>query len=51
MKRQKLYQQYDKDEFAILSEQLDSKEMMILSYLKGFDRKIMREWQRKGLYD
>lgn len=40
-----------KDELEILSEQLDSKELYILGYLKGFDRKTLKEWDKKGLMD
>jgi hypothetical protein len=49
MKQQDKFQEY-KAEIAYLCDQLDSNELLILGYLKGFDRKIMREWQRKGLY-
>ena len=50
MKNEKLYQEYRK-EMEFLSNQLDSNEIMILGYLRGFDRRTMKEWQRKGLYD
>lgn len=48
--KKKLYQEY-KQEMNFLSNQLDENEMQVLGYLKGFDRRTMREWQRKGLYD
>lgn len=50
MKKQNQYLQ-QKQEIELLSNQLDSNELMILGYLKGFDRRLMKEWQRKGLYD
>jgi hypothetical protein len=50
MKKQKLYQEY-RQEMDFLSNQLDSEEIMVLGYLKGFNRKTMKEWQRMGLYD
>ena len=40
-----------KDEIEILSEQLDPREMYIIGFLKGFDRKILKEWNKKGLID
>ena len=42
---------YEANEMEILADQLDSKEMFLLGFLKGFDRKVMREWQRKGIGD
>jgi len=39
------------DEIEILSKQLDSREMYMISFLKGFDRKILKEWGKKGLMD
>jgi len=50
MKKQKMYQEY-KQEIDYLSNQLDPNEIIILGYLKGFNRKTMKEWQRMGLYD
>jgi len=41
----------EKEEIALLSEQVDPREMFILGYLKGFDRKVMREWSEKGLWN
>lgn len=41
----------EEDELKILSKQLDSRELYILEYLKGFDRKTLREWNKKGLID
>jgi hypothetical protein len=40
-----------KDEFEILSEQLNSEEMQVLGYIKGFDRKTLKAWNKKGLMD
>lgn len=39
------------NEIDILSEQvnLDSREMFVLGFLKGFNRKAMKEWSKKGL--
>ena len=42
MKKQILYQEYKK-EVEFLSDQLDSNEIMVLGYLKGFNRKTMKE--------
>jgi hypothetical protein len=41
----------DKDEVDILSDQLDSREMFILGFLKGFNRTNTREWTENGLWD
>lgn len=49
MKKQ--YNYKGKGEIEILSEQLDPREMYILGYLKGFDRKTLKEWNKKGLMD
>jgi len=50
MKKQ--YIDYEgKDELEILSQQLDAREMYILGFLKGFDRKQLKEWGEKGLMD
>ncbi len=43
--------QFDNEELEILSEQLDPKEMYILGFLKGFDRKTLKELGKKGLMD
>lgn len=48
MKRQ--FQEYSR-EVEYLQDQLDPNEIIVLGYLKGFDRKSMKEWQKKGLYD
>lgn len=39
------------EEIEILSKQLDSREMYILGFLKGFDRKQLKEWSKRGLMD
>ncbi len=44
------YQSYE-EEIRMLSEQLDPREMFILGYLKGFDRKVMKEWDERGLWE
>ncbi len=52
VKMKKQFQDYAEiDEIDILSEQLDSREMYILGFLKGFDRRVLKEWGRKGLMD
>lgn len=38
-------------EIEILSEQMDSIELQTLMYLKGFDRKTLKQWYEKGLID
>ena len=50
MKRQKIYGEY-KEEIDTLSEELDPREMFILGFLKGFDRKVLKDWQKEGLFD
>ena len=49
MKRQ-LYEQY-KEEINLLSEELNPEEKYVLGFLKGFDRRKMKEWQKQGLFD
>jgi len=53
-KMKKQYNQpVEREELDILVEDLnmDSKEMYILGFLKGFDRGNLREWNKKGLMD
>lgn len=50
MKRQKQYA-YTREEYELLSNQLDNDEMFVLSYLKGFDRNKMKLWQKKGYFN
>lgn len=42
---------FNEEEIEILSSQLDPREMYILGFLKGFDRKTLKEWNEKGLMD
>lgn len=41
----------ESNEIDILVDQihLDSREMFVLGFLKGFDRNAMKEWSKKGL--
>jgi len=56
-KMKKQYKQYnqpvERDEIEILTEDLhlDPREMYVLGFLKGFDRRTLREWNKKGLMD
>jgi hypothetical protein len=47
------YNFVEKDEIEILTDDLnlDPREMYVLGFLKGFDRKKLRDWNRKGLID
>lgn len=47
MKKQ--YIDFEDEEIEILSKQLDPRELYILGFLKGFDRKTLKEWGKKGL--
>ncbi|MDD5193964.1 MAG: hypothetical protein PHF67_05285 [Candidatus Nanoarchaeia archaeon] len=49
--KQKYYDLPEGNEMDILVNQvhLDSNEMFILGFLKGFDRNAMKEWTQKGL--
>lgn len=49
--KQKYQINFENDEVDLLSNQLDPKEMYILGFLKGFDRKTLRAWSEKGLMD
>ncbi|MDP2925624.1 MAG: hypothetical protein Q8N99_04590 [Nanoarchaeota archaeon] len=40
-----------KQEIEILSKQLDPEDMYIIGYIKGFDRKLMKEWSEKGIWE
>jgi hypothetical protein len=50
MKRQYINQAYEQ-EINFLSDQLDPRDMFVLGYLKGFNRRTMKEWSEKGLWD
>ena len=43
----------EKDEMDILANelQLDPRDMYVLGFLKGFNRKVLKEWSKKGLLD
>ena len=41
----------EKEELDLLSEQLDPREMYVIGFMKGFDRKALKEWNKKGLMD
>jgi hypothetical protein len=46
------YQNFNsRDEVEILSSQLSPEEMYIVGFLKGFDRRVLKEWQQKELLD
>jgi hypothetical protein len=49
--KQKYQSNFERDELDILSEQLEPKELYILGFLKGFDRKVLKEWGKKGIFD
>jgi hypothetical protein len=51
MKRLQTQMMTTKEEMSILSEQLGEEDLYILGFLKGFDRKIMKEWIEKGYWD
>ncbi|VVB78618.1 Uncharacterised protein [uncultured archaeon] len=54
VKMKKQYSQpFEKEELEILTEELnlDPREMYVLGFLKGFDRKTLKEWNKKGLMD
>ena len=52
MKTKKQSPDYEgKNENQILSEQLNPEEMYVLGFIKGFDRKTLKDWSRKGLMD
>ena len=36
-------------EMELLADQLDSREMFIVGFLKGFNRTTMKEWQKQGI--
>jgi len=50
MKKQYLDREYT-EEINYLSDELDPREMFILGFLKGFDRRTMKDWSNKGLWD
>lgn len=52
MKTQNLQSQ-EKNEIEYLKDNagLDEREIYILSYLKGFNRKTLKEWNKKGFMD
>ncbi len=41
----------EKDELNLLREQLSPEEVFLLGFLKGFDRNVMREWDKNGLWN
>ena len=47
----KTYQKMLDEEVAILSEQLDPKEIFLAGYLKGFNRSNMKAWQEQNLWE
>ncbi len=49
--KQKYQTSFEIDELDMLSEQLDPREMYILGFLKGFDRKTLKAWGEKGFFD
>jgi hypothetical protein len=49
--KQKYIYPNEYEEIEILREQLDPEEMYILGFLKGFDRKTLKDWSEKGLMD
>lgn len=49
MKKQKI--DFENEELELLSEELDSRDMYVLGYLKGFDRKTLKKWGNEGLLD
>lgn len=50
MKKQKL-ELADSDEISLLSKQVSPEEMFILGFLKGFDRKTLKEWNDNEIID
>jgi hypothetical protein len=50
MKKQQIIQDYQ-EEINFLGKELDPSEMFVLGFLKGFDRKKLREWVELGLWD
>lgn len=51
MKKQYLENPNVNQELEILKKQLEPEDMYIIGYLKGFDRKMMKEWREKGLWE
>ncbi len=49
--KQKYQRDFERDEIDILSDQLEPKELYILGFLKGFDRRVLKEWGKKGIFD
>jgi hypothetical protein len=39
------------DEVEILSGQLSPEEMYVVGFLKGFNRQVLKEWQKRELLD
>lgn len=50
MKKQKL-ELIDGDEIKLLSNQVSPEEMFIIGFLKGFDRKTLKEWEDNEIID
>jgi hypothetical protein len=42
---------FEKDELEFLKSNLDSEELFLLSFLKGFNRGVAKEWDKKGFWD
>jgi len=42
---------FEKDELEFLKRELNSEELFLLSFLKGFNRKVTKEWDEKGFWD
>lgn len=41
----------EKDEIKLLRDQLTPEEIFLLGFLKGFDRKVVQEWEENELWD
>jgi hypothetical protein len=48
---QKFIELPEGNEYDLLEKELDSNDLFILSYLKGFDRSKLKAWSKKGLFD
>jgi hypothetical protein len=47
----KEFNYYDENEFEMLKEKLDQKELFILGFLKGFDREKMKKWTKDEIWE
>lgn len=43
-------EELDMEELNFLKEELDSEEIFILGFLKGFDRAVMKKWVEEGIW-